>query len=164
MMHGKSNIKLTKKTFLQTLLHFFCRRMLAVKFVRLPVWACHICVPAREARNLYWKVDELGMGHCVTMGTPSITGVSFWGWPRQWIPNPWPGTRFTISTTSMSFSHTCKTKTADLHVQICVCMCAWVCECVRECVYVCVIVFSPLLQLKLQFYQLHLPDSMCNPL
>lgn len=32
------------------------------------------------------------------------------------------------------------------------------------CVYVCVSVCSPLLQLKIQFYQLQLPDSMCNPL
>jgi len=77
------------------------------KIFNSPDNICHQCVPAWAALNLYWNVVCGSIGHCVTIGAPSITGVSFCHWPLQCTETLWPGIRLTISITIISFSQTC---------------------------------------------------------
>lgn len=51
----------------------------------IPIWECHIWVPIGSAVKLYTNVFLGWIGHCVTYGTPSMNGVSFWYIPCQWM-------------------------------------------------------------------------------
>lgn len=67
-----------------------------------PEWEWYQCVPASSATNLYRKVVLGAIGHCVTIGTPSIQGDCIWRKPCQWIVADMPSISFDTSTTMVS--------------------------------------------------------------
>lgn len=92
-----------------------------------PSCECQKNEPAFSARKRYRKVWPSMIGHWVTIGTPSIHGVSRCRIPCQWILVSLPGIWFFTSATTVSPLHTwLETRKSYLSVFLFFCITRWI--------------------------------------